>query len=266
MITLIKLDLKNCIKNEKFKICFLSLLGICLFSFLAVCTDSFMSNSLQLDFTNKMGIMLGTKVRSVFHFILLAIPLIACGIYSDSFIYERDNNICVYYLTRTNKRKYFTSKIFSIFIIVFFTILLPLSINELLTFLAIPNIGINHGYGITVYQLKANISEFFLQSIYNNHPYLYNYLLILITSFFGALVAVIGFNLSLLFQMKKINLLIYMFLGVHLTSFVLPNRFQIYNYIQSSPGKLSDFIIALIGWIVICIISGTIGIWKETRI
>ncbi|MCB2339689.1 hypothetical protein [Clostridium estertheticum] len=265
MLTLIKLDLKNCIKNEKFKIYFLSLLGICIFSFLAVCTDSFMSNSLQLNFPNKMGIMLGNNVRSVLQFILLTLPLIACGIYSDSFIYERDNNICVYYLARINKRKYFTAKMFSIFIIVFFTILLPLSINELLTLLAIPNVGVDHGYGLTVYLLKANASEFFLQSIYNGHPYLYNYLLILITSFYGALVAVIGFNISLLFQMKKINLLIYMFLGVNLTSFVLPQKFQIYNYIQSNPGNLSDFIIALTGWIVVCIISGTIGIWKETR-
>lgn len=265
MITLIKLDFKNCLRNEKYKLCFLSLLGICLFSFLTVCISSFMGNSLQLDFTNKMGIMLGTNVRPVFHLILLFIPLIACVIYSDSFIYERDNNICVYYLTRTYKLKYFISKIFSIFIIVFFTILVPLSVNELLTRLAIPNIGVNHGYGLTVYQLKANVGGFFLQSIYDKYPYLYNFLLILITSFYGSLVAVIGFNFSLIFQIRKITLFIYIFLGVHLTSFVLPSKFQIYNYIQSSPGNLKDLIIALIGWILICIISGTIGVWKETR-
>lgn len=265
MVTLIKIDLKNCLKNQKFKLCFLSLLGFSLLSFIGVCISAFMKNSLQLEFTNKMGIMLGTSVRSAFQIILLLIPLIACSIYSDSFIYERDNNIHIYYLTRCNKLKYFISKILTNFTMVFLTILFALSINEVLTILAIPNIGVNNGYGITVYQLKANAGRFFLQSVYYSHPYLYNFLLILITSFYASLVAVIGFNFSLIFKTRKITLLIYMFLGVHLTSLVLPSKFQIYNYIQAVPGDLSGLIITLMGWIAICIISGALGIWKETR-
>ncbi|MCY6959660.1 hypothetical protein [Clostridium brassicae] len=263
MINLIKLDFENCFRSVKFRLCFLFLYCISIFSFLTVSIMTYKQSSLQLNFTYKMGIIQGVGQRSVFQLILLLLPLITCGIYSDSFIYERDKNIISHYLTRTCKLKYFISKIFSIFIIVFFSIFFVLSINELLIFLEIPNIGVNHGYGITVYQLKSDADSFFLSSIYTAHPYLYNYLLILITSLYAALVAVIGFNISLLFHMKKITLYIYMFLGVHLISFILPEQFQIYNYIQSIPGTFKNFVITLIGWIAIAFISGVIGIFKE---
>jgi hypothetical protein len=264
MSALIKIDLKNCLSSEKFKLCFLFLLSISLLSFIGAGLESFMANSLQLDFSYKMGIMQGSSGRSALNFILLIVPLIVCVMYSDSFIYEKDMNIYVYFFLRASKLKYFLSKIITIFIVVFFTLISTLSINEILTVIAIPNIGANNGYGIPAYLLKANASRLFLENIYYSHLYLYNFLLILITAFYGALIAVIGFNLSLILKLRKVTLFIYMFLGVHLTLLVLPSRFQIYEYIQASPGKLSDFIITLTGWIMICIVTGTIGIWKGT--
>lgn len=265
MLELIKIDIKNCINNLRFKIIFLSILGISLISFFSTCATYYGKNSLQIYSTNKMSLILSSDLRSVFHFLILTIPMLACIIYSDSYIIERKNNITNYFFIRSSRIKYFISKILVIFCTVFSTIFLVLIINELLTYTAIPKIGVNTGYGIPIYQIRVNNNEFFLQQIYNLNPYVYNIILITISAIYGALIAVIAFNISLIIRMKPVTLIIGTFLIVNLISIILPMNFRIELYIQSWPGNFKDFLLTFCIWIVALILTGVIGIVKECK-
>lgn len=263
MIKLLKLDLKNCINSDKFKLVFLFFISLSLFSFFITCSEVFGATSLEIFPTGILGLILGRTTQSIFNLILIVLPLITCLIYSDSYIYERDNNISMYFFARCRKRKYFISKIVSIFIIVFSTVFFTLSVNEILTFLAVPNIGVKGYMGIPEYELSSNINKFFLQNIFDNSPYLYNFLLIIIMSLYSSFIAIIGFNISILFRIKRITLFICMFLGVHLSTIILPVEFTMDSYIQALPHRLEYFLITLLGWVIMCILTGLIGIWRE---
>ncbi len=268
MISLLKLDFKNCISNFKFKICFLSVWLISIISYIGVCTNYFNANSLKLVSTNKLSLIMSSEVREVYFILLFALPLISTFIYSDSFIYERENNICPYYFVRQSKVLYFISKIIINFTVVFFTIFIGLGINEVFTQITIPNIGVLSGSATPAYELvinNPNISGVFCNDLYINHPYLYNYFIILITSLFCALISVISFNISLLFRIKRLTLLIVTFLSVNISAFILPMKYQFQMYIQAWTGNLKGFYITLFGWIAIVIITAVLGIWRKSR-
>lgn len=268
MLSLLKLDFKNCINSFKFKICFLSVWIISIISYLGVCTEYFNSNSLKLQSTNNLGLIMNPNIRQMYFLLFFALPLISTFIYSDSFIYERENNICPYYFVRQSKTLYFISKIIVNFIVVFFTIFIGLSINEILTQIAIPNIGVLSGSATPAYQLVINdpkTSGMFRNDLYVNHPYLYNYFIIFITAIFCALISVIAFNISLLFRMKKVTLLIVTFLCVNISLFLLPEKYQFQMYIQAGPDELYDFHSTILGWIIVLIITGIVGIWRKSK-
>lgn len=268
MFSLLKLDLRNCINSFKFKICFLSVWVISIISYLGVCYEYYNSNSLQITATNTLGLITDPDAKQLYFILLFILPLISVFIYSDSFIYERQNNICPYYFVRQSKILYFISKIITNFIVVFSTIFIGLGINEILTQIAIPDIGVLSGSGTPAYELVVNdpnISGVFCNNLYINHPFIYNYFIIFITAIFFALIAAIAFNISLLFRMKKLTLLIITFLCVNITMFILPMKYQFQMYIQAWPGNLNDFYFTISGWIVIFIITGVIGIWRKNK-
>lgn len=263
MINLIKLDLKNCLSSIKFKLVFLLLFLISLLAYFCTCFGVFKANTLELYPTIMMSLILNAKTITIYHFTLIIIPLIACLIYSDSYIYERDRNISIYFHTRSSKCKYFISKILCIFAIVFITLFFTLCINEILTIIAVPNIGVNEYMSIPVYQLSDDNCLFFMQHIFDNYPYLYNFMLIAMVSLYGAIIAVIGFNISVIFMLKRLTLYIYIFLGAHLITIILPDQFNLVLYIQAVPYSTSNFIITLITWITFCILTSILAIWKE---
>lgn len=268
MISLLKLDFKNCINNFKFKICFLSVWIISIISYIGVCAKYFNSNSMELTSTNELGLIMSPDLRELYFLLLFALPIISAFIYSDSFIYENGNNICQYYFVRKSRSLYLISKIITNFTVVFLTIFIGLGINEVLTNIAIPNIGVLSGSATPAYQLIINnpkIAGNFCNDLYISHPYFYNYFIIFITAIFGALISVIAFNISLLFRMKKVTLLIVTFLLANISMFILPMKYQFQMYIQAWQGKLSDFYIILLGWISVLIITGIAGVWRKSR-
>ena len=269
MLSLLKLDFKNCINSFKFKISFLSILTISLISYIGICTQYFNSTSIKLVNTNKLSLIMNINLRQLYFLLLFALPLISVFIYSDSYIYEKENNICNYYFVRTDKNLYFLSKIIINFVVVFFTIFIGLSINELLTQIAIPNIGVLSDSGTPAYQYVLNnkkIAGKFYNDLFISHPFFYNYFIIFITSIFCSLISVISFNISLLFRMKKVTLMIITFLIVNISVFILPIKYQFQMYIQAYPNTLNDFYMVLLGWIGIFIISMIIGLWRSNKI
>lgn len=264
MLDLIKIDIKNCLKNIRFQISFLCLLGVSLLAFWGVCAANYNESSLYLESTNKLGIIQGVSVRNMFQMLLLTIPVLASVMYSDSYIYEKNENISNYFFARTSKTKYFLSKIIVVFLVVFMSIFITLVLNELLTWIAIPNIGV-YTAGAQEYASPKYDNSFFMPSIYNSYPYLYNIIISAIFALYGALIAVIAFNISLLVKMKSITLHIFTLLIVQVIFFVVPERFALEMYIQSWNGTFKDFIITVLAWICIAIITGIVGIWKECK-
>lgn len=268
MLSLLKLDFKNCINSFKFKVCFLSVWLISIISYLGVCTEYFNSNSLKLRSTNNLSLIMNINTREMYFLLIFTLPLISAFIYSDSFIYERENNICPYYFVRQSKVLYFISKIITNFIVVFFTIFIGLSINEILTQIAIPNIGVLGEGGTPAYQLVINNPKtpgMFCNDFYINHPCLYNYFIIFITATFSALISVISFNISLLFRLKRVTLLIVTFLCVNISLFLLPEKYQFQMYIQAGPNDIHDFCPTILGWIIVLIITGIVGVWRKSK-
>ena len=100
MISLLKLDFKNCINNFKFKTCFLAVWTISIISYIGVCAEYFNASSIELTSTNKLSLIMNPGARQLYFLLLFALPIISTFIYSDSFIYERENNICPYYFVR----------------------------------------------------------------------------------------------------------------------------------------------------------------------
>lgn len=269
MLSLLKLDFTNCINSFKFKISFLSIWIISIISYIGICTKYFNASSIKLVNTNKLSLIMSPDLRQLYFILLFALPLISVFIYSDCFIYEKENNIYPYYFVRTNRKLYFLSKVIVNFIVVFFTIFIGLSINELLTKIAIPNIGVLSGSATPAYQLvqySKNISGKFCNNLFISHPFFYNYFIIFITSIFCSLISVISFNISLLFRLKKVTLIIITFLIVNISIFILPMKYQFQMYIQAWPGKLNDFYIVLLCWISIFIVSMIIGIWRNNKL
>lgn len=268
MISLLRIDFKNCINNIKFKACFLVMCGISIFSYICIVLGCINKNSLDLLSTNNLSLITGIGTKSMYYIILFSLPIIASFIYSDSFVYEKENNICLYYFLRKDKRKYYVSKVIVNFVVVFLTIFISLSINEILTFIAVPNIGIQGTSATPVYQniINEDTIHKFWPSLYIAHPFIYNYFIIFLNAMFGALISVIAFNISLIFNMKKITVVVIAFLGVNISVFILPIKYQFQMYVQTWKGEMNDFIFTLLGWIAVGVITLLIGMWRQLKI
>lgn len=262
MSELIKIDLNNCIKNRKFKIAFSIIFIASVLEFLGKGMEYFGKTSLDLIESNNLSIILSESNRGIILLIILAIPLIVCSIYSDSYLYESQRGIDNYYFIRVSRRKYFISKIIVIFIVSFLSILIPLGINEILTYIALPNIGVKTGYGLPIYEVINVNSNIFMDNLYRIHPYIYNVFIILLISLYGAMIAVIAFNLSLFIKMKASTLYIYIFLIVNIIQIIIPMQFTIELYIQTWPGEFKNFIITIFCWIMVVILTTIFGVRK----
>ncbi|HIT91185.1 MAG TPA: hypothetical protein IAC41_12315 [Candidatus Merdenecus merdavium] len=267
MYKLLRNEWMRCFSSQKFKILSLVLLGYSIFAFIATIPSVVGKNSIQLLDRAQYTMVLSADIRALLHLLLLVCPILAFIIYSDSYISEREKGIVTYYQTRTGFTKYIIAKLLAIIVVNFMTIFITLSINVLLTWIAIPNIGIRSIYGLPVYQLlmlDGLGSGMFLETIYHQFPLLYQILIIAIIAFYHAIVGVCCLGLSMVFpKIKKVNLCIYIFIGASILTILLPIKFQIGMYAQTYPSKLSDFILTLIGLILLGIVFMIAGIFAE---
>lgn len=264
MLNLLKLDFRNCTNNKKFKNCFLILFTISILSFVITCIAYFNSTSLDLISTNSMGLVLGGELRVFYHLILMIGPLVGAVMYSDSFIYEFQENIIPTITSRCNKKVYFISKVITIFVVTFISIFFIFSINEILTYIAIPNIGIRNDYGVPAYILLGNnTDEFFMQTIKNSSPIVYKFIIIAFNAIFISFTSILTFNLTLIFRIKSITVIIIVFLIINISQIILPIRYQVQMYLQCWPGDFNDFLKVAILWIILLVITFIVGIRKE---
>lgn len=259
----LKMEFSRCLNSKKFKYCFGILFGLTILSYAMLFKEIFQRNSLELQKTTDYSMIINSSdIRSVFLTFILIAPLLCVLMYSDTFIEQRENNMYAMFLIRTSKRKYLLAKAITIFVVTFVSIFFILGFNEILTWISIPNVGVNTGQPAYLI-IQNNKAEFFLQNIYNKFPHLYNFIIIMITALFCSISSLIAFNLSMIFKINKIIMIIITFLIVNGTEMFLPDDYQMQMYIQTWPSEFKNFLIVLSVWILVTLVTFVIGINKE---
>ena len=259
----LKMEFNRCLNSKKFKYCFSILFGLTILSYAMLFKQTFQRNSLQLGKTTDYSMIISSSdIRTIFLTFVLIAPLICTLMYSDSFIEQRENNMYSIFFMRSGKKKYIIAKTITIFTVTFVSIFFILGFNEILTWISIPDVGIDNGQPAYLI-IQNNKAEYFLQDIYDRFPHLYNFIIIIITALFCSISSLIAFNLSMIFKINKIIMVIITFLIVNGTEMFLPDDYQMQMYIQTWPAEFKKFLMVLSIWILLTVITFVIGIKKE---
>lgn len=259
----LKMEFSRCLNSKKFKYCFSILFGLTILSYAMLFKQTFQRNSLQLGKTTDYSMIISsTDIRTIFLTFILIAPLLCTLMYSDSFIEQRENNMYSIFLMRSGKKRYIIAKTITIFTVTFVSIFFILGFNEILTWISIPDVGINNGQPAYLI-IQNNKPEYFLQDIYDRFPHLYNFIIIIITALFCSISSLIAFNLSMIFKINEIIMVIITFLIVNGTEMFLSDDYQMQMYIQTWPAEFKKFLMVLSIWILLTVITFVIGIKKE---
>jgi hypothetical protein len=140
---------------------------------------------------------------------LFIFPLVVTLPYSDSYNNEKIKGIQKSLIIRTGKVKYFISKYIVIFTAGFLVIFIPLSINLIATINVAPinNNGndITH-FGSYMYTQLTEITIF--PKLFAKSVVLVDTIHLFITSFFGGLIALFGFTISIIFNLNRLSILL----------------------------------------------------------
>ncbi|WP_039222638.1 hypothetical protein [Clostridium novyi] len=222
MYNMLKLELKNCLRRKEFKIIFTIIMAGVLMHFINEWHELLIK-----DLTNVLGGYDHTVLQSVFPNPLLIsigslMPLTCSLIYSDSYYTDIKNGIYKNIVTRTNRFNYVLSKIIITFTVSFLIIFIPLIIDQILCYMCFPFRGHMNYFGDPSYIYINTIYpdvQLHYMSIF--HPYINNFIYILINSLFGGLLALLSLSIS--FVIKKNKYIIV------LSSFII---FEIYKFIS----------------------------------
>jgi len=134
--------------------------------------------------------------------------------------------------------------------------------NEILTYIAIPNIGVN--IGRPAYLVIQNSEpQLFLEDIYSKFPYIYNFIIITLVAVFCSMSSLLAYNLSIIFRMNKIAMLIITFLIIKGTEMFLPEEYIMQMYLQTWPASFLNFVMVFFIWIIVLAVTFFVGIKKE---
>lgn len=268
MGNIIKLEFSNCINSSRFKIMFSILFGISIAGFLITALFYYGSFSYTVSVPSLMGMLQGSRSRTILFFFISAMPFIVGFMYSDSYYIESKNGINVSLYMRSGRKKYLLSKLIVIAIISFVSVFFILFINELLTFITYNNKG-SDIEGMTVYQYSNRyIAEYFLSNISVHKPLLFTFILILINSLYAAIMAIVSYSLTLIIKIKGIGVIALVSIGNYLLNIFIANiglerKFSMPMYQTGSAGNTMAFSILIMIWFIIIGIIFSIGIRKD---
>lgn len=254
MKQLIIIEFKNCIRSKKFQMTFSVMYLLSLISFFINCERYYGYHLSSVRSAHQVDIIRSLASRTIIDLLIIALPLVAFMINSDSFF--RDYNTGVYknIITRVNKKSYLLVKVLVTFILTFLTFFLTLTLNELLTLIAFPLKGYDNNSAYPSYDIGYSnyTSTDFLDLTRLNSPYLYNIAHIVIISLIAALFAVLILSLSFLMKAKILQIVLGVFSFYTLSDiifFVLKaEKFSVKNYLYASKTGTPD---CLFGWILI---------------
>ncbi|NKF07206.1 hypothetical protein J1C67_11475 [Clostridium gasigenes] len=268
MRNIIKLEFSNCINSNRFKIMFTILFGISITSFLITAINYYGSFSYSVNVTSLMGMLQGSRARTILFFFISAMPFIVGFIYSDSYCIERKSGINVSLYMRSGRKKYLLSKLIVIATVSFVSVFFVLFMNELLTFITYNNKGSDIA-GMTVYQYRNRyISDYFLAMLSINKPILFKFILILVNSLYASIMAMLSYSLTLIIKMKGIAMITLVSIGNYLLNILIANiglerKFSMPMYQTGAAGNVICFSILVILWLLTIWIIFSIGTRKD---
>lgn len=265
MLNLIKTNIKICLNNKKYIICFLIFFSILMYAYIDFALDVYGKTSINLMKNYKMGIIKERgSIGAIKDMIMLSLPLLSCVFYSDIIMYEKETGVISFNLVRCTYNKYIISKCISVAVINFFTIFLPIAFVELLVWITIPDIGVISGIHLPVYQTLGIREMMFWNDLFYYNPYIYNMLIIFIISLYASIIGVMALSISLLIpKLKRIYFAILIFLTFNIIEIFLPIEYQVYTFIQIYPTEPEELLKIMSGWILVSIILFIFGIRNE---
>ena len=219
--------------RKEFLISFFCMLVISIASFSINCVQQYGLDVTQYLSADKLFIGRAYS-NDFFTFLQFLLPLLFVLPFADSYITDRRHYILPAILSRASAKQYYFSKLSCVGLSTGTVVFLPFLLNFLLGLIAFPMTSTNYSH----FSLSADQSPYYTSymkeilfpGLFVDHPYLYNFIFLLLLTVFGMRCAVVTYQLSFLIVKNRIVLLCLPFL---LNNFLI--LFAQYTPVDISP-------------------------------
>ncbi len=219
----LKVQLELMFKRNLFIVSFTTMILFVAICFVINCLN-FYNNDITTVLAAKY-LFLGSDLSGYFvEFLKILFPFVATLPFSDSYYEEREKHTIEFCLSRITNETYYYSKLFTCFFGGFIIIAVPLLLNMLLNFIAFPidsTIDATNFSYIHSYLFDGVMQTGMFQNLFAQNMYLYNFLYLMLLSVTSGLIAVIVYNISFVFKIKRIALLLSAFMVYNFVSLLL---------------------------------------------
>jgi len=258
---IIKLEFKLLFSRKEFLYTFSAMMILVCLAFLLKCFAlygrdiSLVYPASQLWFGWLPAISSAKPITGLFYMFVL--PFAASVVYSDTYYIDFKTGVVKNIITRCEKSQYLLAKGIVIFISGFIVIFIPLVFEQIFCLFASP---IRGGLDLTHWPAYTSPLTEYLQfgGLYVNHPYLRNFLLIVLSSWFGGGISLFSYALS--YVNKKNRLFIVAAPGIlyiiynFIVEFVGVRSIGLMYYLYSSmtfSGSTTLYIVVLAGMVLL---------------
>lgn len=208
-------DIKHCLNTTAYKFLFGIYMLLCLSGFFLTVKNEYGEYRQLIRPFGQYSILESTSCGGLVGYGMILLPFIAVFVYALQTIQERKKGISYTIVLRTTKTRYIWGRGIAIFIVNFMTIFIPLVINYMLCMIAFPKEGLDNKFGLAPYDLFRNFNpEKLFDMIRIQHPYLFDWLLILMLSFTVAGLAILAYGITCVVNYSKNH---YVIIGLYIT-------------------------------------------------
>lgn len=219
---------------------------------------------------------LGSAAADLHSVFSLLLPLVAAFPFADSYFRDRKKNTLSVILMKTSAKNYYFSKLLVVFFSGFLIAFIPLLINYFLNFIAFP---LTRGCDFTMFPVWTSsffeagksgwLENIFLKELFVPHPYLYNFIFLILTSVLGGLFAAMAYNVSFFIKKQLVFVIAFPFvltnavllvssavnLALRLASvdFIVNTKIENYFYAFSNVQEMGT-----IGMVIVAMLYGVI--------
>ena len=270
----LKLQILLLLKRKSFIITLSSMMIFSMLVFILNCIEFFNNDIVSVK--SAKYLFLGSDFSFASIILTILLPIISVLPFSDTFYMEHQKGTDIYCITKSSLNIYYFSKLLVAFFSGFIVVFTPLFVNYLLNLIAFPIDSSIDATGFSFYcsYLYADVMETGLfQNLFANNMYLYNFVYLILLSFFSGQISTIVFQFSYYYNKSRV-ILICSFFAIYnvmlplLKSFGL-DEFCIDNYIFAakfySGQTLRGLIITFAIMILLIIFSIPITRYKATK-
>ncbi|OAB36713.1 hypothetical protein PMSD_10330 [Paenibacillus macquariensis subsp. defensor] len=268
MFKLFRMEMNLCLRRLEFKAIFFLFFILSVGSFFIACYHSYGADLSTIRSGYEMSLLQGTATKIILSIELMLLPLLAPIIYSDSLRNDIHSGVYKNMLTRTSIRSYVWAKSIVIFIITFFTLFIPLLLNQLLCLIAFPKVGYDNRFAFPPYDI--GVQNYDSQAIFDllrlHNPLLYNLTFMLLISLTGSLFALFAYGVFLLFNKSRFILFTGIFLLITIINLVVTlvgsYRWGLTHLLTpTNKGNITNLLL----WFLFLFICGVLAIISTTK-